>query len=401
MGAKLLAEDDEGHTALHLAAMGGHLRVLLMLTVEGGLDLLSKASGAGTTALEYATLHGRTDAQKQLMHARKDACRKRAVEMAALYDEGQAPVTRAEYIHIMYSILLSIPAKSTKEPATDKELRGPKTTADRFAIEPTDLICGEFDHAAKGFYKLLNVSEDEVFRRRGLDSVAAIEEEVRAFGDSDVSEQLHYILQLPASLKECPNGLRDKGHEGMVLQDFVEHEHSKTADLNKAEVVALRLYTTSAFRHINNPLRDQARISRGEPHPLPVTVMLITSGIKKLRAIDATGDAATQSVVLWRGMKNVRPTDKFVDKGGTEVCICLLECMGTLLWVHYSDDDIHRLMQVLTSATNDIYMSTHHTLMMPGCHIHSNTCTHIHTHTYYDASCAHVDDMQTHVPTHA
>jgi hypothetical protein len=336
----VLVADYEGHTALHLAASKGHVGVVKALADAGGLNLLSKKSPAGRTALEYAAFHGHKHAEEVLKQAEESKtrelqkqhedicrqkaqqaeCRKLAEQKGAQYfpEEGNSPVTREEYTEIVYQILLGIFAASTKEPDADR---------DRFVIEPNDLICGEFEHAAKGFYKLLNVSEDELFLRRGLDGVAAIEEEVRALGDTDVSKQLQYILRLPASLKKCPNGMRDQGHEGMVLQDFVEHEHSKTADLNEAEVVALRLYTTSAFRHINNPLRDQARISSGEPHPLPVTVMLITSGIKKLRAIDAKGPAATQSKVLWRGMKNIRPKDQFAGEGGTEVCICLLSVL--------------------------------------------------------------------------
>jgi hypothetical protein len=126
---------------------------------------------------------------------------------------------------------------------------------ERFVIEPKDLICGEFEHAVKGFYKLLNVSEDEVFTR-ALGGSKAIEEEVSALGDRNVCEQLNYILGQPASEKLFLNGLRDKGHAGMMLCNFVEHEHAKTAELQEAEVVALRLYTTSAFQEINKPLRD-------------------------------------------------------------------------------------------------------------------------------------------------
>ncbi len=96
---------------------------------------------------------------------------------------------------------------------------------------------------------------------------------------------LDYILHKPATVKKFPNGMRDEGHEGMLLQDFVQHEHARVAELEEAEVVALRLYTTSAFQQINGPLRDQDRIDRGEEHPLPVTVMTLVNGIKKLRAV--------------------------------------------------------------------------------------------------------------------
>ncbi len=380
----VVVADDQGHTALHLAASKGHVGVVKALADAGGLNLLSKKSPAGRTALEYAEFHGHKDAEEVLKQAQESKtrelqkqhedirrqkaqqaeCRKLAEQKGAQYypEEGNSPVTREEYTEIIYQILLRISAASTKESDADR---------DRFVIEPNDLICGEFEHAAKGFYKLLNVPEDEVFRRRGLDGVAAIEEEVRALGDTDVSEQLHYILRRCAKERLCANGMRDQGHEGMVLQDFVEHEHSKTADLNEAEVVALRLYTTSAFRHINNPLRDQARISSGEPHPLPVTVMLITSGIKKLRAIDAKGDAATQSMVLWRGMHNVRPTDQFADKGGTEVCVCVDHC-----WHPHIHTYIHTYIRMIHT-----YICTH--AYTPKLRTHHHTYIHTYIHTYH------------------
>jgi hypothetical protein len=34
---------------------------------------------------------------------------------------------------------------------------------------------------------------------------------------------------------------------------------------------------------------------------------------------DSKSDQATKGMVLWRGLKNVKPTDRFAQKGGTEV----------------------------------------------------------------------------------
>ncbi len=129
------------------------------------------------------------------------------------------------------------------------------------------------------------------------------------------------------------HGLRDKGHAGMWLEDFVGHEYAKTAELTEAEVAALRLYTTSAFQKINAPLRDQERLKRGEQHPLPVSVMLISRAIRKLRFIDANSADAVESKVLWRGMRNVKPSDRFAERGGTEVrvyvCMYVYVCVCT------------------------------------------------------------------------
>ncbi len=189
-----------------------------------------------------------------------------------------------------------------------------------------DLVIGEFEHAAKGLFKLINVPEKEVFRQAQA-GVAAIVEEVMALGDDNVSENLDYILHKEAEEKVLQYGIRDKGHAGMSLEDFVNHEYARAAELEEAEVVALRLFTTSAFLHISLPLRDQERISSGKPHPLPVTVMMIAQGIKKLRSANLfNAKDSVKSMVLWRGMKNVRPTDLFAEEGGTEV-MCIFLCL--------------------------------------------------------------------------
>ena len=59
----------------------------------------------------------------------------------------------------------------------------------------------------------------------------------------------------------------DYGHHGMTLDDFVKHKHARVAELSRANVLALRLYTTSSFPKFNGPLRAGAC-----PHPLKMTV---------------------------------------------------------------------------------------------------------------------------------
>ena len=239
-------------------------------------------------------------------------CRQHAQQLAAEYvRSGSVLLTEEEYTELAYHVLLRT-KNATKQDADDVSQK-------KYAVLPKELVCGEFEHAAKGFDKLLNVSENEVLKHASA-GVTAIEEEVKALGNREVAKQLDYILWQCAKEKTLADGtVRDKGHAGMRLADFLQHPHARTAELQEAEVVALRLYTTFAFQQINQPLRDQARISSGRPHPLPVTVMLIIKGIKKLRAIDAHSDGATKAMVLWRGMRLVTPTDKFAEKGGTEV----------------------------------------------------------------------------------
>ena len=51
------------------------------------------------------------------------------------------------------------------------------------------------------------------------------------------------------------------------------------------QVAALRLFTSSSFKQINEPLRDGRC-----PHPFKATVFFLTEALKKLRAVAAEMD---------------------------------------------------------------------------------------------------------------
>jgi hypothetical protein len=123
--------------------------------------------------------------------------------------------------------------------------------------------------------------------------------------------------------------------EAMMLADFVAHDHSQTAELSDAHVLALRLYTSAAFDSLNKPLRDLASGACIDPHPFPVTMAFLTEAIKKLRAVTAKEESRSSQrtserlsmalqprEILWRGMKNIVPItgdEPFFTHGGTEV----------------------------------------------------------------------------------
>jgi hypothetical protein len=69
----------------------------------------------------------------------------------------------------------------------------------------------------------------------------------------------------------------------MTLDDFANLPIAKQCKLTKTEVLALRFYTTAGYKTINNFLRDSTRLEKEEPHPLPVMVFLLYTGVKKLR----------------------------------------------------------------------------------------------------------------------
>jgi hypothetical protein len=73
------------------------------------------------------------------------------------------------------------------------------------------------------------------------------------------------------------------------------------------------MLTYAAF---NEALRN---MEEGVEHPLPVLVTFLARAIKKLRQIGAHDAAAVTEKILWRGMKNLTPSDEFSTKGGTEL----------------------------------------------------------------------------------
>lgn len=103
---------------------------------------------------------------------------------------------------------------------------------------------------------------------------------------------------------------------GMAFADFVQHPHSRIARLQEPHVLALRLYTTAAFRSLNVPLRD-TRAER-PPHPFPITVNYIREGISQLRAA-AQQHYNDDTLDLWRGLKNLKAGAEFQRHGGTEL----------------------------------------------------------------------------------
>ena len=84
-------------------------------------------------------------------------------------------------------------------------------------------------------------------------------------------------------------------------------------------MLALRLYTTIAFKSINLPLRDQSREAEGRAHPLPVTVAQIEKAVLQLRKVEGNEATAHDSVDLYRGLAGRTVPEEFLAKGGTEL----------------------------------------------------------------------------------
>ena len=109
--------------------------------------------------------------------------------------------------------------------------------------------------------------------------------------------------------------------DGATLTKLLAHPNSKTAKLELVHVLVLRLYTTSSFARVNDPLRQEPP---QRPHPFAATTYFIGDGIKRLRAVAAHRDDAHTPRTFWRGMKDLSLTMELMKQGGTEFA-----CMST------------------------------------------------------------------------
>jgi hypothetical protein len=186
--------------------------------------------------------------------------------------------------------------------------------------------------------------------------VAAIQEEFDLFGDEEALECLHYVRHEAAGSNPTTfsnGGIRDAGRQGEMLGDFVSHPNSVNAALTEGEVVALRVYTTAAYRVLNQPLRAElsnANASLGSDCPFPVTVTLLASGIRKLRANshrDAQSAGSTQ--IFWRGIRGTVVPPSFEVSGGTEAA-AMSTTSDLRIALRYSASADSLLFRIVTSS---------------------------------------------------
>mmetsp|Transcript_25903 Transcript_25903/g.82015 ORF Transcript_25903/g.82015 Transcript_25903/m.82015 type:complete len:256 (-) Transcript_25903:1248-2015(-) len=182
---------------------------------------------------------------------------------------------------------------------------------DKFQVQ--ELIMGNGSVAAGGLNKALGIRSEDLpdLLKKG---VRAIVEEFELHGSDEDKANLKYILHGVACKELLPDHVCtqmatgkyhggslgqnefDGGHSGMRLQDFVNHEHCRKANLEPPHVVALRAYTSSSYPCFNSPLRDKIK-----PHPFKMTVYYLNEAIKLLRTIAAeAADGTFKQEVLIR-----------------------------------------------------------------------------------------------------
>eukprot|EP00959_Pyramimonas_sp_CCMP1952_P408577 8562822-Pyramimonas_sp.AAC.2 len=194
--------------------------------------------------------------------------------------------------------------------------------------------------AATGIVELLGLEEEQIYElaqknssHRGWEQ--AIQDEFNRLDPKyeEDKKNARYVLSEVATEVEVVGNdgkptIRDLDHGGRTLDWFLELKEAQTARLSRAEVGALRIYTTSTYALINNSLRARSDLPRSEwrkhPVPLAATTYCIYTALKKLRAVNfCDNDFSFETeVVLWRGMRNLDLRDdellEFMKHGGCE-----------------------------------------------------------------------------------
>jgi hypothetical protein len=190
--------------------------------------------------------------------------------------------------------------------------------------EPIVAALGLEDYMKKGF-------SDHWAQPDSVDqAVAAIETEFRLYGTAEDQEWFDYIMNHPACERTYRQGTRDKGHGAITLKGFASKKEAIVANLDLAQVLALRLYTSPVYKSLNDPLRSYKCESDGTltiprsmkaQHRFPVTVSYIQKALLKLRAVECDRGKQGELLVMWRGNQNLIVSQDYLARGGVETGI--------------------------------------------------------------------------------
>jgi len=310
----------------------------------GDLSLLSQYPHEHEIVLPPFTFQEFEDARVDETHpwllVVRTRCRVQASALKDLLVNSEQRETLVEIVRTAREKKINEAVRNTSSSGSSGSSGSSNSSSSSSAVNPSfkfsgdirTFVTGEAAEAARGLVQYMDVKDENTLRlkMRSL-GVGAIIEEVDASGIVELKNQLEYVLNQPATEMMLSNGMRDSGRNGETIDDFVNHSIAKQCSLDKAQVVALRLYTTAAYKFINDPLRSDQKT----PHPLPATVLFLSEGLKKLRVRRAeavakesksegsggSGSLLSSGGSLWRGIKDLSVDGEFMKncQGGTEL----------------------------------------------------------------------------------
>lgn len=190
-------------------------------------------------------------------------------------------------------------------------------------VAPT-ISLGKSTLAAKGLDVLLGIDPKTYMHVNNKVKVM-----LKEFAKNGTDEDINNLKTLiDGTYKHPPNGdgspltADDIRGQSMTMDELMACSNVQDAGLERHHVLALRLYTTSTHRSINNPMRQSPPTL---PHPFAATLYYISDALSKLREVQGKDPAMrNETLVFWRGMKDLQITDEFLRTGGSEMA-----CMST------------------------------------------------------------------------
>lgn len=178
--------------------------------------------------------------------------------------------------------------------------------------------------AAKGLDVLLGVHPKTYMHVKN--KVKVIMKEINKSGTEEDKCNLSSIIngtyQNPPNADGTPLTADDISGQSQTIDKLMTSSDVKDAGLERHHVLALRLYTTSSYKSINDPMRQSPPVL---PHPFAATLYFISDALSKLREVQGKDPLVhNTTLIFWRGMKNLSITEEFVRTGGTEMA-----CMST------------------------------------------------------------------------
>jgi hypothetical protein len=251
----------------------------------------------------------------------------------------------AEHAVLVGDLLDQISQSKTREKALLETIRIQQEESESAAelvssnskfIAPA-LVLGQPVEIAYGLKELLGVSSQTVGGFL-IDAMSAIRSECEAVGLEEDKQNLQHILA----------GTQKGGWEATKsIDELLAHSSSKLAHLEKHHVVALRMYTSSSFKTINDSLRKRVK-----PHPLPATTYFISEALKLLNAVSANQPDANMSKHLWRGMKNLKLSFEFLMQGGTELACLSTSESEDIAFRTFADSECPLLFKIVSKDFN-------------------------------------------------
>ena len=247
---------------------------------------------------------------------------------------------------------------------------------DKYVAAQNQIRMGKAADSTHGIQVLIGLT-DQALSQSLADPVAAIQREFAQSGGDEDKENLRCVLE----------GLKRPGWtSGQSLEALVAHPHARMAKLRRHHVLALRLYTTSSYCRVNDPLRS---VPPQRPHPFASTAYFTDQvrtcgsavqhsasraalhvrtpegpversshaafwspclqGIKLMRAVAASLPDAHTTRIFWRGMKDLGLTMEFLQQGGTEFA-CLSTSASKDVAVNFA---VSELPLIFKFETND------------------------------------------------